>query len=106
MAHPLEGESPLRARQGEALAKRQKYNCEVMFEGSRRQSTGLTNRNLMRPFSWISRHTPAKSYTWPETTAVNEAGISVKVGRLTRGGLILCIFFNAIWIEIFEEGVW
>ena len=44
-AHSLGGESPLYARQGEVLAERQGVHREVIAEGSRRQSTGLTNRN-------------------------------------------------------------
>jgi len=44
-AHLFGGESPLCARQGEAVAKRQGWYREVSAEGSRRQSTGLTNRN-------------------------------------------------------------
>ena len=43
------------------------------------QSTGLTNRNLIRLQLWIRSHTPLKSNTCPEITVVNEAGISVKV---------------------------
>ena len=78
-AHSLEGESPLHARQGEMLAKRQLHNREVVWEGSRRQNTGLTNRNLIRLYLWIRSHTPLKSNTCTEINAVNEAGISVKV---------------------------
>jgi hypothetical protein len=44
-AHLLGGESPLHTRQGEVLAGRQGYHREMLIEGSRRQSAGLTNRN-------------------------------------------------------------
>ena len=47
-AHPLGGASPLHARQGEVLAERQPRYREVLWEGSRRQSAGPTNRNRIR----------------------------------------------------------
>ncbi len=96
-AHSLEGESPLHARQGEMLAKRQLHNREVLWEGSRRQSTGLTNRNLIRLYLWIKSQSPLKSYTCTEINTVNGAGISVKVNAHYPGrSQVLRFFFLAI----------
>jgi hypothetical protein len=50
-----------------------------MSEGSRRQSTGLTNRKLIRHCIWVRCHKPPKPGTYTEGFYVDEADISVKV---------------------------
>lgn len=85
------------------LAKRQLHNREVLWEASRRQSTGLTNRNLIRLYLWIRSHTSLKSNTCTGINAVDEAGISVKVNAHYPGrSQGLQFFFPLLWQRCHE----
>jgi hypothetical protein len=85
-AHSLEGESPLRTRQGESLAERQ--GCPSQG-GIRRKPQAKRWPDEQKPHKrrqgWMRRQRSSKSDTCTESFDVYAAGISGKVGAQYPG---------------------
>ena len=75
-AHVSNGcKSPIRPSSGKDTAKDKGVHREVESEGSRRQISGLTNRNHIRLLLRIRLHHKPKSNNYSELTVVNVADI-------------------------------
>ena len=72
---------------GKVIAKAKGVHREMESEGRRRQSSGPTNRNHVRPQARVRLHAEPKPNSCTESLAVNMAGIRVKERVSTRGGL-------------------
>ena len=73
---------------GKVIANGKGVHREVESEGSRRQTSGLTDRNLIqgrRP--WMKLQMELKSDNYPRTVTVNQAGIRWKEYVHNWGGL-------------------
>jgi hypothetical protein len=78
-AHPLGGESPLRTRQGESLAKRQ--GCPSrggIWRKPKAKRWPDEQESHKRRQGWMRRQSSSKSDTCTESLDVDAAGISVK----------------------------
>ena len=81
-------ESPSRPNSGKATAESKGVHREVESEGSLRQTSDPTYRNLIpRLWEWISLLTKTKSHNCSETLGVNQAGIRWKEYVHNWGGL-------------------
>ena len=89
-AHSLEGESPLRPRQGESLAGRQ--GCPPRG-GIRRKPQAKRwpdeQKSHTRRQDWVRRQMSSKPNTCTESLDVDAAGISGKVGAQYPGRSVL-----------------
>ena len=72
---------------GKVIAKAKGVRREAESEGRRRQNSGPTNRNHVRPRARVRLPYKSKPKSCTESLAVNMAGIRVKECVSTRGDL-------------------
>ena len=72
---------------GKATAKAKGVRREAESEGRRRQNSGPTNRNHVRPQAWARLQRKSKPNSCTESLVVNMAGIRGKERVSTRGEL-------------------
>ena len=73
---------------GKVIANGKGVHREVESEGSRRQTSGLTDRNLIQGrIPWMKLQMELKSDNYPRTVTVNQAGIRWKEYVHNWGGL-------------------
>ena len=80
--------SPASPYSGNRTAESKGVRGDAGSEGSRRQTSGLTYRNLIQGMlAWISLLLKTKSDSYTETPGVYQAGIRRKECMLNEGGL-------------------
>ena len=72
---------------GKDIAKAKGDRREAESEGRRRQSSGPTNRNLVRPQMRVRLHAELKLHSYTESFAVTRRVDGAKECVSTRGGL-------------------